>query len=1126
MKAFVILLAALSAAAMASAPRPNVIFVLVDDMGWGDLGVFYQNSRGSSQKFATPELDAFANEGLQLRRHYAPAPVCAPSRASLLLGVHQGHANIRNNQFDQTLENNHTLGTVMKGAGYATACIGKWGLQGPGSPASQPSHPAKRGFDYFFGYLAHLSAHYHYPEELTGNDNQGQPNGFFENTTNITAQLGKCYSTDLVTARAKKWIADHRTAAPSQPFFLYLTYAAPHARLDVPTQAYPAGDGLDGGVQWTGTPGAMINTASGTINSWIHPDHAAQAGWTVPAKRHATMMRRIDDAMGDLVATLDELGIGDETLVVFTSDNGPANEAGAGGSHTHDPRFFGSYGPLEGIKRDVLEGGIRVPALVRWPGHIPAGGVSQTPSQFHDWLPTFAELAGVPQPERSDGVSLVPTLTGGVQRPSTVYVEYAVSGNTPGYSQFANHAGDPRNEMQVVFLDGYKGIRTGIGSHADGFRIHDTFADPAEGADLAGQAGVPTQQRFKDRVLQLRRASASSARGYLDTQPVPPVTPPALVNGLAWKAYEKATPWVPDWETETPAASGNAAAPDLAVRTRDADIGVLFAGYLHVPADGDYTFHLATDTGAFVRLHDLQLIDADFGYTAGTEKSSGTLKLKAGHHPLRIHYRHADAAGHLLELQWTGPGIAKQPVPAAAYFREGAAVPVPPTANPDGASTRGATAGPGEPVVVDVLANDSDDGSPAALSISAVTAPAHGTASIEDDAIRYTPDAGFFGIDSFSYTASDGQDTDEAEVTVTVHADAGFQWLPLDESGGTTVSYAGGEVAGSLLGAPVAPWTAGKLGGALEFDGGDDHAVLTGNKGILGGAARTVAFWLNASATQAAGTRPTMVSWGASNGGANGRRFDLNLNHTGGYRLRCELNGGGMNFTTATRSDLRGAGWVHCAVVVPENATMAQVLGYLDGQPATGTYEGGAASSTAVDTLSQNDVTLGRMADGTAGRAFAGKLDDIRIYPRALSPAEIAALAARTPDEDQRSLWFLKNLGLAEPQSADWESDRDGDGLAAALEFALGGSPHDPDPGLHPVLTRAGETLRFTFHRRQTGLAPENHVVELSETLGSWSPLAGGSAVPHPLRPGFDLVSVDLPPSEVPARFVRLRVDL
>lgn len=207
---------ALIAAPASAAPRPNIIFVLTDDLGWGDLGVLHQNSRDFANNrnlpaFSTPNLDSMAAQGVRMDRHYCPAPVCAPSRASLLLGVHQGHSNVRDNQFDKELANNHTLGTVLKQAGYATAAIGKWGLQGG---SGFPGHPQNRGFDYFFGYMAHLDAHFHYPKE--------QGRAFYENFTNIADQLDKCYSTDLTAARAKKWIIDHQAATPSDPFFMYL----------------------------------------------------------------------------------------------------------------------------------------------------------------------------------------------------------------------------------------------------------------------------------------------------------------------------------------------------------------------------------------------------------------------------------------------------------------------------------------------------------------------------------------------------------------------------------------------------------------------------------------------------------------------------------------------------------------------------------------------------------------------------------------------------------------------------------------------------------------------------------------------------------------------------------------
>ncbi|MBN8459060.1 MAG: sulfatase-like hydrolase/transferase [Verrucomicrobia bacterium] len=772
MKRFLALLVAATGILHAQT-KPNIIFVLVDDMGWGDLGVTYQNSRNfaanrNAPAFATPNLDAMAAEGIQLRRHYCPAPVCAPSRASLLLGVHQGHANVRDNQFDKALEDNHTLGTVMKGAGYSTAMIGKYGLQGSGLPA--PARPQLRGFDYFFGYLEHGDAHYHYPKETGAN--------VYDGTTDVVANLDKCYSTDLIAARSKKWLIDHRAATPGQPFFLYLAFTAPHARLDVPTQAYPAGRGVAGGIQWIGTPGNMINTAGGTINSWIHPDYAsatydndnnsgtAEVAWPDYAKRHATMIRRLDDAVADLLQTLKDLNIDGNTLVVFTSDNGPHNEAGTGGSFTFNPTFFDSFGPMDGIKRDTWEGGMREPTIVRWPGQIPAGAISNSPSQFQDWMPTLSEAAGVPAPARADGVSLMPTLKGlSGQRASIIYVEYQYSGSTPSYTEFeTSRRGATRGQEQVIHLDGYKGIRYNVGSSADDFRIYDTLADAKETTNLAGTNPYFTalQQRMKDRVLQVRRSGGGVSRPY-DTAQVPPVTVTPVKPGLKYSAYEGVYPWVPDFTGSTASASGETTTLTPAVRTRDNDIGLSYQGYLQVPADGDYTFYLTTDTGAFVRLHDTQLIDADYGYAGGTEKSSGTIPLKAGLHPIRVHYRHAAAAGHTLSLQWQGPGIAKQTVPAGNLLTEGAAEPSPPTANDDTATTAYQTS-----ALVDVLANDTDDGTPSPLSIGSIGTPNFGTAVPEAGKIRYTPPAGFSGVATFTYTASDGADSDTATVTVTV----------------------------------------------------------------------------------------------------------------------------------------------------------------------------------------------------------------------------------------------------------------------------------------------------------------------------------------------------------------------
>lgn len=662
-----------------AAEKPNIVFILCDDLGYGDTGYFYQKLREAANDRSepwlfTPKLDALAAEGLQLPHHYCPAPVCAPSRASLLTGVHQGHATVRDNQFDKELEDNHTLATVLREAGYATACIGKWGLQGDlvGAQPNWKGYPLNRGFDFFHGYVSHYDGHRHYPKE------DGKK--VWEMTTNITAQLDKCYTTDLFTARAKKWIVEHHSAQPTQPFFLYLAFDTPHAQLQLPTSAYPAGGGLTGGLQYTGTPGAMITSAVGTVDSFIHPDYAAatwdndnnaatpEVAWPDVYRRQATAVRRIDGCVGDLVQTLKDLGVDDNTLLVFTTDNGPSDESYL--PEANRPNFFNSFGPFDGIKRDCWEGGIRVGAMVRWPGGVPGNRVDNLPSQFHDWMPTFAELGGVPAPARTDGVSLVPTLkkVAGQGTPR-VYVEYFLNGSTPGYPEFqAAKRGRSRRQMQMLREGDFVGIRYNVLSHADNFEIYNVVTDPGQLTNLAPSQEA-LQQRMKDTVLRVRRPGGGVSRPY-DAELVPPVVISPTRPGVEWSAWTTAFPWTPELSALTPSSSGTAAAPTLDVRPRDNDIAMSFSGYLEVPADGTYTFFLTADTGAFLRIHEAQVIDADRGYAGGSE-ISGSIALKAGKHPFGLSYARRTAGSPSLSLQWSGPGIAKQVLPDEAFLRDG-----------------------------------------------------------------------------------------------------------------------------------------------------------------------------------------------------------------------------------------------------------------------------------------------------------------------------------------------------------------------------------------------------------------------------------------------------------------------
>jgi hypothetical protein len=459
---------------------------------------------------------------------------------------------------------------------------------------------------------------------------------------------------------------------------MYLAYDTPHATDELPTQAYPAGGGLHGGLQWLGTPGHMINTASGKIDSWRYPEYreatydqdgnvaTPEVPWPDVYKRYATDVRRIDDAVADITQLLQDLKIDGDTLVVFTSDNGPSIESYL----PHQPLradFFDSFGIFDGIKRDCLEGGVRVPTLARWPGHIPAGRVVKQPSIAYDWMRTFAAAAGVPAPARADGVSLLPELTGqGIQPdPGWLYVEYFNDGRTPAYVDFTpSNRGRMRNQMQAIRVGDYVGLRYDIKSHDDAFEIYQVTVDPKEATNLApGMAAL--EQKMKALVLQIRRPDPGAPRPY-DNELVPASPVAAVVPGVDWKAFEGAYPWVPDLETLPSVASGSAEQPDLQKRTRDNDLGMLFSGYLAIPQSGSYTFYLAADTGALLRIHEATVIDADYDYAAGTERS-GSIRLQAGLHPFRLYYARRDQGKPMLKFSWSGPGLAKEPVPAGIF---------------------------------------------------------------------------------------------------------------------------------------------------------------------------------------------------------------------------------------------------------------------------------------------------------------------------------------------------------------------------------------------------------------------------------------------------------------------------
>jgi arylsulfatase A-like enzyme len=627
--------------------KPNIIFILTDDLGYGDVGVLYQNSRSPEQpRMATPQLDAMAAQGMILRQHYTSSPVCAPARASLLLGQHQGNCVIRNNQFDKALPHNHTLGTVLRAAGYYTCMIGKYGLAGKNNP--HPAHPLRRGFDEFYGVLGHGNAHYHYP---------GNSGRIMDGFARVTNGLDCAYDTDLYAARAKKFIMERASAKGRQPFFLYLAFTAPHFFHELPPQAYPPGRGTNGGLRWP------LNTNSGKTNSWYHPDYADQP-WPDVEKRHATMIRRVDDAVGDILQLLRDLGLETNTLVIFTSDNGPHNEDG------QDPRFFDSWGKMDGIKRDLWEAGVREPTLVSWPGHVPAHSASDTPSCFWDWMPTFADLAGLAPPAQADGVSLVPTLTGlGRQRSrGFLYFEYEFNFN-PQFpvdkELFARKHIQGRGQMQSIRIGDFTAVRYGVSNAPAPFRLYNVVTDPHEDHDLAGDpAYAPQLLKAREMTLQVRRPDDGAPRPY-DGDLVPATVVDCKTNGaLDYAVYAGQWPWVPDFDALTPAAAGKASGLDLSLLAAKNGTGMSFKGFINIPADGDYTFSLQSDSGAQMWIHEAHVIDDDFNHTG--KEISASIRLQAGLHPIRIFYRHKSGTPKL-SLQYAGPGLEKQPVPPGAF---------------------------------------------------------------------------------------------------------------------------------------------------------------------------------------------------------------------------------------------------------------------------------------------------------------------------------------------------------------------------------------------------------------------------------------------------------------------------
>ncbi|PYR91365.1 MAG: arylsulfatase [Acidobacteria bacterium] len=376
----VCLAGAVCAGAMSVAPQtqprpagPNMVVIQADDLGYGDLSAYGQ------AQFKTPSIDRLAEEGIRFTQYYAGSTVCAPSRTALMTGMHTGHAWIRGNGEFPLREEDITVAMALRDAGYRTAVIGKWGLGRPGT-AGQPD---KKGFEYAFGFLDHRHAHRQFTDHL------------YRNNARIETNVEHDYVNDLFTREAAAFIEK----ADARPFFLYLNYTVPHAELRVPDDSLAAMRG-----RFPETP--YVNTTADAKVTGPDDTSLGYRSQPTPKAAFAAMITRMDRDIGRLTDLVHARGLDTRTVIMFISDNGPHQEGGA------EPAFFKSSGGLRGIKRDLYEGGIRVPMIARWADTIPRGRVSAHVWAHWDLFPTLAELAGAKVPSALDGMSMTRALRG------------------------------------------------------------------------------------------------------------------------------------------------------------------------------------------------------------------------------------------------------------------------------------------------------------------------------------------------------------------------------------------------------------------------------------------------------------------------------------------------------------------------------------------------------------------------------------------------------------------------------------------------------------------------------------------------------------------------------------------
>ncbi len=416
--------------AKAQETKPNIVFVLADDMGIGDLGCY------GGKKIYTPNIDALSEKGVQFMQHYSGATVCAPSRCSLITGKHTGNTTIRGNKGVETnrgtfdmpiLESDISVAEILKAEGYRTMCVGKWGLGGPSTSGS----PTNKGFDYFFGYLSQGAAHRYYPEYL------------FENEEKVFFNK-KIYSQYEIMDRGLNFIKQNSDS----PFFAYFALTPPHADLDIPELGEYAN-------AFHEVP-YINNKARGYISQ------------SKPKAAYAALVSEVDRSVGLIIELLKEEGIYDNTIVIFSSDNGVHNVGG------HDPLFFNSNGSFRGNKRDLYEGGIRTPFIVSWPAKANPHYTYHT-SAFWDFLPTVCDIIGVKVPKESNGISYLPQIVGKGKQKQHQYI----------YHEFHEQGG---KQSIIRTKDGWKLVRLNVNKpNKTKEELYNIYHDAGEVANMINQ---------------------------------------------------------------------------------------------------------------------------------------------------------------------------------------------------------------------------------------------------------------------------------------------------------------------------------------------------------------------------------------------------------------------------------------------------------------------------------------------------------------------------------------------------------------------------------------------------------------------------------------------------------------